>query len=162
MSTQNSVSDPLGIARELILRPSGLDDARLDRVFGEVLRHSVDFADVYRDLNPNEIWADREMPRRFTPKRSWIVGLLFGTAFSVSMKTTILALAVLAGGVGTIVFAHWSGRVQTRGKLSWKPFGLHAVAAINFPGAVKYGNVFFYENNCLQFPATTDLLAGYR
>src|SRR3569832_2892747 len=54
---QNSVSDPLGIARELILRPSGLDDARLDRVFGEVLRHSVDFADVYFQLSREESWA---------------------------------------------------------------------------------------------------------
>src|SRR3954470_13862540 len=60
---QNSVSDslatsdPLGIARELILRPSGLDDSRLDRVFGEVLRHSVDFADVYFQLSREESWA---------------------------------------------------------------------------------------------------------
>src|SRR3954464_14444948 len=63
MTTQNSVSDPLaisdplGIARELILRPSGLDDSRLDRVFGEVLRHSVDFADVYFQLSREESWA---------------------------------------------------------------------------------------------------------
>src|SRR5690348_7739748 len=54
---QNTASDPLGIARELILRPSGLDDARLDRVFGEVLRHSVDFADVYFQLSREESWA---------------------------------------------------------------------------------------------------------
>src|SRR3954470_9911997 len=63
MTTQNSVSDPrsnsdpLAIARELILRPSGLDDTRLDRVFGEVLRHSVDFADVYFQLSREESWA---------------------------------------------------------------------------------------------------------
>src|SRR5215475_4575557 len=57
MSTPNPVSDPLGIARELILRPSGLDDSRLDRVFGEVLRHSVDFADVYFQLSREESWA---------------------------------------------------------------------------------------------------------
>src|SRR2546429_6933024 len=37
------------LARELILRPSGLDDGRLDRIFGEVLTHSVDFADLYLD-----------------------------------------------------------------------------------------------------------------
>ena len=57
MSTQNLVSDPLTIARELILRPSGLDDSRLDQVFGEVLRHSVDFADVYFQLSREESWA---------------------------------------------------------------------------------------------------------
>jgi hypothetical protein len=42
--------DPLAIARDLILRPSGLDDGRLDRVFGEVMAHSVDFADLYFQL----------------------------------------------------------------------------------------------------------------
>src|SRR5215470_6010401 len=57
MSTQNPVSDPLGIARELILRPSGLDDSRLDRVFGEVLTHSVDFADLYFQLSHEEAWS---------------------------------------------------------------------------------------------------------
>src|SRR3954454_9626749 len=56
-TTQNSVSDPLAIARDLILQPSGLDDSRLDRVFGEVLRHSVDFADVYFQLAREESWA---------------------------------------------------------------------------------------------------------
>src|SRR5689334_24153106 len=57
MSTPNSVSDPLSIAREVILRPGGLDDSRLDRVFGEVMRHSVDFADVYFQLSREESWA---------------------------------------------------------------------------------------------------------
>ena len=50
-------SDSLSIARELILRPSGLDDSRLDRVFGEVLRHSVDFADLYFQLSREESWS---------------------------------------------------------------------------------------------------------
>jgi len=50
-------NDPLNTARELILRPSGLDDSRLDRVFGEVLKHSVDFADLYFQLSREESWA---------------------------------------------------------------------------------------------------------
>src|SRR5512135_3382630 len=50
-------SDPLNIARELILNPSGLDDGRLDRVFGEVLAHSVDFADLYFQLAHQESWS---------------------------------------------------------------------------------------------------------
>src|SRR5689334_13269103 len=56
-NTPASVSDPLSIAREVILRPSGLDDTRLDRVFGEVMSHSVDFADVYFQLAREESWA---------------------------------------------------------------------------------------------------------
>jgi len=50
-------TDALSIARELILRPSGLDDSRLDRVVGQVLAHSVDFADVYFQLAHEESWA---------------------------------------------------------------------------------------------------------
>ena len=44
--SETAPADPLDVARDLILRPSGLDDRRLDRVFGEVLTHSVDFADL--------------------------------------------------------------------------------------------------------------------
>src|SRR3954454_24746334 len=49
--------DALGIARNLILQPSGLDNSRLDRVFGEVLTHSVDFADLYFQLSHEEAWS---------------------------------------------------------------------------------------------------------
>ncbi|MBV8308752.1 MAG: metalloprotease TldD [Gammaproteobacteria bacterium] len=51
------VADPLDLARDLILRPSGLDDRRLDGVFGEVLTHSVDFADLYFQLSHQESWS---------------------------------------------------------------------------------------------------------
>src|SRR6202007_1438611 len=50
-------ADPLTVARELILRPGGLDDTRLERVFGEVLSHSVDFADLYFQLTHQESWS---------------------------------------------------------------------------------------------------------
>jgi TldD protein len=53
----DTVHDPLTLARDLILRPSGLDDGRLDRVFGEVLSHSVDFADLYFQLAHQESWS---------------------------------------------------------------------------------------------------------
>ena len=49
-SASTAAVDPLHIARELILRPSGLDDGRLERVFGQVMAHSVDFADLYFQL----------------------------------------------------------------------------------------------------------------
>ncbi len=45
-----TTTDALSIARDLILRPSGLDDGRLERIFGDVLQHSVDFADLYFEL----------------------------------------------------------------------------------------------------------------
>src|SRR6185503_12176239 len=52
-----AVSDPLSIARELILNPSGLDTGRLDRIFGEVMAYSVDFADLYFQLAHQESWS---------------------------------------------------------------------------------------------------------
>src|SRR3989440_12090005 len=55
--SDSPVTDPLKLARDLILRPSGLDDGRLDRVFGEVLAHSVDFADLYFQLAHQESWS---------------------------------------------------------------------------------------------------------
>src|ERR1700760_4132210 len=54
---EKSETDALSIARDLILSPSGLDDSRLDRVFGEVLTHSVDFADLYFQLSREEAWS---------------------------------------------------------------------------------------------------------
>ena len=55
--SDTATTDPLDLARELILRPGGLDDRRLDRVFGEVLTHSVDFADLYFQLAHQESWS---------------------------------------------------------------------------------------------------------
>src|SRR5580765_6107716 len=55
--SEAATSDPLSLARELILRPGGLDDRRLDQVFGEVLAHSVDFADLYFQLAHQESWS---------------------------------------------------------------------------------------------------------
>jgi TldD protein len=57
MTDSVPATDALGIARELILRPGGLDDARLDQVFGAVLRHRVDFADLYFQISREESWA---------------------------------------------------------------------------------------------------------
>jgi TldD protein len=50
-------ADTLKVARDLMLAPGGLDDRRLDRVFGEVLSHSVDFADLYFQHSQQESWS---------------------------------------------------------------------------------------------------------
>ena len=49
--------EPLAIARELILRPGGLDDARLDSALAQVMSSSVDAADLYFQLSREESWA---------------------------------------------------------------------------------------------------------
>jgi TldD protein len=50
-------AEPLAIARDLILRPSGLDDARLDHALAQVMSSSVDSADLYFQLSREESWA---------------------------------------------------------------------------------------------------------
>src|ERR1700733_4688846 len=49
--------DAVAIARDTILTPSGLDESQLDRIFGQVMSHSVDFADLYFQLAHEESWA---------------------------------------------------------------------------------------------------------
>jgi TldD protein len=49
--------DPLNIARDLILRPGGLDDTRLDAALSQVMSSSVDAADLYFQLSREESWA---------------------------------------------------------------------------------------------------------
>jgi TldD protein len=55
--TQPTQADALTIARDLILRPGGLDDSRIERVLGEVMTASVDAADVYFQLSREESWS---------------------------------------------------------------------------------------------------------
>ncbi len=49
--------DSLTIARELILRPGGLDDARLGLALGDVMSTSIDAADLYFQVSREESWA---------------------------------------------------------------------------------------------------------
>ena len=57
MATPARSTDPMVIARDSILTPSGLDESGLERVFGSLMAHSVDFADLYFQLAHEESWA---------------------------------------------------------------------------------------------------------
>src|ERR1700761_7179137 len=57
MATSVRPIDSLSIARQTILAPSGLDETQLDRVFGQVMSHSIDYADLYFQLAHEESWA---------------------------------------------------------------------------------------------------------
>jgi TldD protein len=131
MSTPNPVSDhlansdALGIARELILRPSGLDDARLDRVFGEVLRHSVDFADVYFQLSREESWALEDgIVKDGSASIEQGVGVraLSGekTGFAYSDEIVLPALEEASRAARAIAVHGGEGRVQ-----AWQPKAGH-------------------------------------
>jgi TldD protein len=53
----HSSAEPLAIARELILRPGGLDDALIDSALAQVMSSSVDAADLYFQVSREESWA---------------------------------------------------------------------------------------------------------
>ena len=52
-----ATSQPLDVARQSILMPSGLDDDRIASVLGSVMGYSVDYADMYFQLSREESWS---------------------------------------------------------------------------------------------------------
>src|SRR5688572_10964923 len=52
-----NASQPLEVARQAILAPSGLDEDRLANVLGSVMGYSVDYADLYFQLSREESWS---------------------------------------------------------------------------------------------------------
>jgi TldD protein len=52
-----SVVDPLGVAREAILGPAGLDDAGMERALGTLLGASIDGGDLYFQVSREEHWG---------------------------------------------------------------------------------------------------------
>jgi TldD protein len=59
----NAMSHPVPhfeIADQLLLRPHGLAPERLDAVFGQVLGHQVDYADLYFQYSRSEAWSLEE------------------------------------------------------------------------------------------------------
>jgi TldD protein len=51
------MSDSLDIARDLILKPGGLDVSRLDGALSQVMSSSIDSADLYFQVSREESWA---------------------------------------------------------------------------------------------------------
>jgi TldD protein len=49
--------EALEVARQAILRPSGLDEDRIAKVLGSVMGYSVDYADLYFALSREESWS---------------------------------------------------------------------------------------------------------
>jgi Dolichyl-phosphate-mannose-protein mannosyltransferase len=88
---------------------------------------------------------------RLTTKRLFIVGLLFGAEFGVSMKTTVLALTVLAAGAGTWALAFQSQRIHLTAKGVWQSYGTRAVVVLSglaaLPGLIV---AFFASKGALR------------
>jgi TldD protein len=52
-----AVNNPLDIASQALLAPSGLDESRLTRVLGTLMGHAIDSADLYFQLSREESWS---------------------------------------------------------------------------------------------------------
>src|SRR5687768_14181085 len=51
---------PFDTAQEILLAPYSLDDSRLQSVFGEIMSHKVDYADLYFQYSRSESWSLEE------------------------------------------------------------------------------------------------------
>jgi TldD protein len=51
---------PFTTAQDILLAPYALDDVRLQTVFGEIMRHRVDYADLYFQYSRSESWSLEE------------------------------------------------------------------------------------------------------
>ncbi len=54
------MTDALATARRTLLAPAGLSDRDLDRLFGELFAHRVDYADLYFQYSRYESWSLEE------------------------------------------------------------------------------------------------------
>ena len=54
------MTDALTTARRTLLAPAGLSDSDLDRLFGELFAHRVDYADLYFQYSRYESWSLEE------------------------------------------------------------------------------------------------------
>ena len=52
--------DTLATARATLLTPYGLTDASIERVFGEIMHHDADYADLYFQYARTEGWSLEE------------------------------------------------------------------------------------------------------
>lgn len=50
-------SDPFDTVRQQLLEPFALDDAVLDKVFGQLFQHELDYADLYFQYSRSEAWS---------------------------------------------------------------------------------------------------------
>lgn len=60
INTQTNREEHFSIAERCLLTPFQLDTYRLDQVFGEILTHRIDYADLYFQHGRNESWVLEE------------------------------------------------------------------------------------------------------
>ncbi|HNO88016.1 MAG TPA: DNA gyrase modulator, partial [Rhodocyclaceae bacterium] len=127
--TKNPPPSPLKIASKLLLKPYDLDFEDLDKVFGKLFRHKLDYADLYFQYHRSEAWSLEEgivKSGSFNIEQGVGVRAVTGekTAFAYSDDISLKALKAAAEATRAIAA---SGRRKT-----------HKVEAVKKPPLALY------------------------
>src|SRR4051812_37270938 len=106
----------MGVARDILLTPFGLDEAKLTRALGTMFTHKVDYADLYFQFTKSEGWSLEEgivKTGSFSIDQGVGVRAVSGdkTAFSYSDEISERALHEAAAATRTIA-RQGSGKVK--------------------------------------------------
>ncbi|MES2039698.1 MAG: metalloprotease TldD [Pseudomonadota bacterium] len=111
----------LAVARDILLTPFGLDEAKLSKVLASMFTHKVDYADLYFQFTRNEGWSLEEgivKTGSFSIDQGVGVRAVSGdkTAFSYSDEISEQALFDAAKATRTIA-RQGSGKIQVASSL---------------------------------------------
>ena len=110
----------MGIARDVLLTPFGLDEGKLMKALGSMFAHKVDYADLYFQFTKSEGWSLEEgivKTGSFSIDQGVGVRAIAGdkTAFAYSDEISEQALLDAAAATRTIA-SRGAGRVKVAGK----------------------------------------------
>jgi TldD protein len=143
--SQNLHTNPLKIASKLLLKPYDLDFEDLDKVFGKLFRHKLDYADLYFQYHRSEAWSLEEgivKSGSFNIEQGVGVRALSGekTAFAYSDDISMAALQAAAGATRAIAAAG-AQRLAPMLKRGRQPAALYAdndpIASLDDAAKVK-------------------------
>jgi hypothetical protein len=83
---------------------------------------------------------------RLTPRRVFLAGLLCGTAFCVSMKSSLFVAALVQALIGALIVRWWAGGLPLRWPRLWRCALLWLAGLIIVPGLVL---LFFHLHGAL-------------
>ena len=115
--SKNPTPSPLKTASKLLLKPYDLDFEDLDKVFGKLFRHKLDYADLYFQYHRSEAWSLEEgivKSGSFNIEQGVGVRAITGekTAFAYSDDISEASLWDAARTVRSIAAAGQAGRAR--------------------------------------------------
>ncbi|TAH51815.1 MAG: metalloprotease TldD, partial [Betaproteobacteria bacterium] len=117
----SKTKNPLKVADHYLLSPYGLGDAQLEKVFGKLMKHRLDYADLYFQYQRSEAWSLEEgivKSGSFDIEQGVGVRAISGdrTAFAYSDDISLDALVDAAGATRAIADAGSKRKVAIEAK----------------------------------------------